>query len=127
MSNEKTRNRGFDVCKILQTGHITYVNVKESQAKNSYMVSIGVRSSVGLAYDKEEDDNNEVTIFWTRYYKDEKSAQKFADLLKVGKYVIVMGNRQDYNVYDNREKNYQKVGENYLLEEIKWGVDFEMK
>jgi hypothetical protein len=116
------RKRGFDICQIIQTGHIVSVSGKDLD-NGGANVTVGVRSSVGYRYDKDFDDNNEVTIFWTRYYKDGKAAEAFAEQCKPGKYVTVIGNRQDYNK-KNKDGNWDHLYENYQIDSIQWGVDF---
>ena len=136
MSREERRNRnntqssakrakGFDVVQIVQTGHICYVDVKDVGEKSAQVV-IGVRSAVGNRYSNDHDDHNEVTIFWSRYFKDADMADKFADTCEEGKYVTVFGNRQDYNV-KNDKGIFEKKCEFYNIDTIQWGVDYKTK
>lgn len=122
---ENERKRGYDICQIIQTGHIVSATGKELK-EGGAIVTIGVRSSVGLRYDKDYKDHNEVTIFWTRYYKDVKAAESFAENCKAGKYVTVIGERQDYN-QKNKDGEWEHLYENYQITSIQWGVDFSSK
>ena len=122
-SKTNTRARGYDLLKIVQTGHVTFVDVRKVESNDAANVIIGVRSAVGYRYDKDYDDHNEVTIFWSRYFKDADAAVKFADSIPDGKYVTVIGTRQDYNE-KNKDGSWEKKFENYIVEEIKWGFDF---
>lgn len=119
----KERFRGYDLLQIIQTGHVTYVDVQDINDGLNANVVVAVRSSVGLRYDKDFDDHNEVTIFWKRFYKDPEQADKFADILKKGMYVTVIGTRQDYNK-KNKDGEWETLFENYVIDEIKWGKDF---
>lgn len=125
-STTKERSRGYDLLQILQTGHVTYVDVYDINDGKNANVIVGVRSSVGLRYDKEHDDHNEVTIFWKRFYKDPDQADRFADILKEGMYVTVIGTRQDYNKKNNKGE-WETLFENYVIDEIKWGKDFSVE
>lgn len=122
-SKANTRAKGYDLLKILQTGHVTFVDVKKNESNGSANVIIGVRSAVGYRYDRDYNDHNEVTIFWSRYFKDADAAVKFADSIPDGKYVTVIGTRQDYNE-KNDDGSWEKKYENYIVEELKWGFDF---
>lgn len=126
MAKKEVRKQGYDVFKIVQTGHVFHVEVKPIEGKDSANVIIGVRSSVGNRYDADYDDHNEVSVFWTRYFKDADAAEQFAENCEKGKYVTVIGSRRDYNVKD-KKGNWNTEYENYNVETIQWGVDFSEK